>query len=542
MLFLKASDLKKSYGNREVLSVDSLQLYKHDRVGVVGRNGEGKTTLLSILAGVKEPDSGHIENYGTVTYIPQLEETEQEISGVLASIWNLPNEDQEMISGGERTRRKIAAALTSNADVLIADEPTSHLDVFGIEQLEKDLMSFDGAILLTSHDKAFLNHLCTTIWEVDQGKVTVYEGNYEDYTEQKQAKTEKENKEYAEYNREKDRLKKAAQNLQTKSDSIRKAPKRMGNSEARLHKRSSGKQKAKLNRSAEAIETRIEKLAKKDKPRENPPIIFDISEFPSLHSKRVIRFNGCSLKVGSNTLKQHIYGDVPLKSRLAINGQNGSGKSTLLKKIVDRQADLNVAKPAKLGFFAQQQENLIESKTVLENILQDSPYNQAFVRTILSRLAFKGNDVYKQVSLLSGGERVRASLAKVFLGNYNVLVLDEPTNYLDISTKEALTEVLKAYPGTIIFVTHDRSLIQSLATHTLSFEDEPSRVRVINQEPKKMDAEEVDHQDKKAELLTIEVQILETLGKLSTVMNDAEKEELDREFKRLLNKKRKLES
>ncbi|MFD6210040.1 ribosomal protection-like ABC-F family protein [Peribacillus sp. NPDC060253] len=541
MLFLKASDLKKSYGTREVLSIDSLQLYKHDRVGVVGRNGEGKTTLLSILAGVKEPDSGHIENFGTVTYIPQLEETEQEISGVLASIWNLPNEDQEMISGGERTRRKIAAALTSNADVLIADEPTSHLDVFGIEQLEKDLMSCDGAILLTSHDKAFLNHLCTTIWEVDQGKVTVYEGNYEAYTEQKQTKTEKENKEYEEYHREKDRLKKAAQNLQTKSDSIRKAPKRMGNSEARLHKRSSGKQKAKLNRSAEAIETRIEKLAKKEKPRENTPIIFDISEFPSLHSKRVIRFNGCSLKAGSNILKKHIYGDVPLKSRLAINGQNGSGKSTLLKKIVDRQADLNVAKPAKIGFFAQQQENLTENKTVLENILQDSPYNQAFVRTVLSRLAFKGNDVYKQVSLLSGGERVRASLAKVFLGNYNVLVLDEPTNYLDISTKEALTEVLKAYPGTIVFVTHDRSLIQSLATHTLSFEDEPSRVRVINQEPIKLDTEEIEHQDKMAELLTIEVQILETLGKLSTVMNEAEKEELDKEFKRLLNKKRKLE-
>ncbi|MES9739928.1 ATP-binding cassette domain-containing protein [Peribacillus frigoritolerans] len=257
MLFLKANDLKKSYGSREVLSVDTLHLYSHDRVGLVGRNGEGKTTLLSILAGVREPDSGHIESYGTVSYIPQIEETEQEISGVLTSIWKLPDENQEIISGGERTRRKIAAALSSNADVLIADEPTSHLDISGIEQLEKDLISFNGAILLTSHDKAFLNHLCTTIWEVEQGKVTVYEGDYEAYLEQKQAKTEKENKQYEEYTREKNRLKQAAQNLQAKSDSIRKAPKRMGNSEARLHKRSSGKQKAKLNRSAEAIETRI---------------------------------------------------------------------------------------------------------------------------------------------------------------------------------------------------------------------------------------------------------------------------------------------
>ncbi|MGE7186489.1 ribosomal protection-like ABC-F family protein [Peribacillus sp. NPDC006672] len=541
MLFLKANDLKKSYGNREVISVDSLHLYSHDRVGLVGRNGEGKTTLLSILAGVKEPDSGHIESYGTVSYIPQIEENEQEISGALTSIWKLPNADQDMISGGERTRRKIAAALTSNADVLIADEPTSHLDLFGIEQLENDLKSFNGAILLTSHDKAFLNHLCTTIWEVEQGKVTVYEGNYEAYTKQKQAKTEKEKKEFEEYTREKNRLKQAAQNLQSKSDSIRKAPKRMGNSEARLHKRSAGKQKAKLNRSAEAIETRIDKLAKKEKPKEDTPIIFDISEFPSLHSKRVIRFNGCSLKVGSRMLKQHILGDVPLACRLAIDGQNGSGKTTLMKKIVERHTDIYVAKPAKIGFFAQQQENLNESKTVLENILEDSPYNQAFIRTLLSRLAFKGNDVHKQVSLLSGGERVRASLAKVFLGNYNVLVLDEPTNYLDINTKEALTEVLKAYPGTIVFVTHDRSLIQSLATHALSFEDEPPRVRAVNQYSTKLDMGQDGHQDKQNELFMIEVQIIETLGKLSRVVNEEEKVELDKVFLQLLSKKKQLE-
>ncbi len=211
---------------------------------------------------------------------------------------------------------------------------------------------------------------------------------------------------------------------------------------------------------------------------------------------------------------------------------------------MERHPDIYVAKPAKIGFFAQQQENLNESKTVLENILEDSPYNQAFIRTLLSRLAFKGNDVHKQVSLLSGGERVRASLAKVFLGNYNVLVLDEPTNYLDIQTKEALSEVLKAYPGTIVFVTHDRSLIQSLATHSLSFEDEPPRVYAINQKSTKSATLKDGHQDKQAELLMIEVQIIETLGKLSSVMKEEEKEELDREYReylQLLKKKKELE-
>ncbi|MDQ7863813.1 ATP-binding cassette domain-containing protein [Peribacillus frigoritolerans] len=175
----------------KVLSVDTLHLYSHDRVGLVGRNGEGKTTLLSILAGSEGTRFRSYRELWNSQLYPQMEETEQEISGVLTSIWKLPDENQEIMSGGERTRRKIAAALSSNADVLIADEPTSHLDISGIEQLEKDLKSFNGAILLTSHDKAFLNHLCTTIWEVEQGKVTVYEGNYEAYIKQKQAKTEK---------------------------------------------------------------------------------------------------------------------------------------------------------------------------------------------------------------------------------------------------------------------------------------------------------------------------------------------------------------
>ncbi|MEH6943010.1 ribosomal protection-like ABC-F family protein [Bacillus sp. JJ722] len=539
MLFLKANELKKSYGDRDILSNESLSIYNHDCIGLVGKNGEGKTTLLSILAGAQESDSGHIERYGTVAYIPQLEETEQEVSALLASKWHLPDESQDMVSGGERTRRKIAAALTSNANVLIADEPTSHLDVVGIEQLEKNLQSFHGAILLTSHDKAFLNKLCTKIWEIDQGKLTEYEGNYDEYLKQKDQLRERGLKEYEEYVQEKNRLIKSAQNLQAKSHGIKKAPSRMGNSEARLHKRSSEQIKSTLNRSVQAIETRIEKLEKKEKPKEEAAIIFDISEFPSLHSKRVIQFNGCSLNINSTTLKEHIYGDVPLKSRLAIIGQNGSGKSTLLNKIIERSSELTVAKPAKIGFFAQQQENLVDNKTILENILEDSPYNQSFIRTVLSRLAFKRDDVYKQVSVLSGGERMRASLAKVFLGNYNVLILDEPTNYLDISTKEALVEVLQAYPGTIVFVTHDRSLVQSLATHTLSFEESNPRVRATNhQRTNKNKA--VQHQED--ELLAIEVQIIDVLGKLSVAANEAEKQELDQRFQQLLKKKKQLKS
>ncbi len=535
MLLLKANHLKVSYGDREILSVESLSIYDQDRIGLVGKNGEGKTTLLSILADTKVPDSGDIKRYGNVAYIPQLSETSQSLHPAMASMWRLPADSHEGMSGGEQTRRKIAAALSSEANLLLADEPTSHLDISGIEQLEKELQSFSGAILLTSHDTAFLNTICTMIWEIEQGKVTVYEGNYDAYKEQKEIEIQRSHKDYEEYIREKNRLQQAAVDLQAKSHSLKKAPSRMGNSEARLHKRSVGKKKAKLNSSVEAMKTRIDKLDKKEKPREEAAISFDILEFPALHSKRVIQFNKCSLEAGSHVLKECIDGDVLNTCRLAITGANGSGKSTLLNKIATIHPDLLIAKPAKIGFFTQNQENLIETKTILDNILIDSPYNQGFIRTVLSRLAFKGDDVYKRVCDLSGGERVRVSLAKVFLGNYNVLLLDEPTNYLDIDTKEALVEVLKAYPGTIIFVTHDRAFIDSLATHVLSFEEEQPKVESRSEKEKT-----VGTQDNEEELLVIEMQIVAVLSRLSAVIREDEKHVLDDKFQQLLIKKKKL--
>lgn len=535
MLILKANDINVSCGDREILSIESLSIYDGDRIGLVGKNGEGKTTLLSILADVKEPDSSDIKRYGTVAYVPQLTETNQELSSQMASMWKLPADNHDKMSGGEQTRRKIAAALSSDAKLLIADEPTSHLDINGIEQLEGDLEAFQGAILLVSHDTAFLNKICTTIWEIGQGKMTIYEGNYNVYKVQKEKGLKRKQQDYEEYIHEKNRLEQAAADLQAKSHSLKKAPSRMGNSEARLHKRAVGKQKAKLNRSVEAMKTRVEKLDKKEKPKEEAAISFDISEFPTLHSKRVVQFNDCTLKIGAKLLKQSISGDVWNKSRLAITGPNGSGKSTLLNKIVERHPELVIAKPVKIGFFAQNQENLVEAKTILENILLDSPYNQGFIRTVLSRLAFKGDDVHKKVAALSGGERVRVSLAQAFLGNYNVLVLDEPTNYLDIGTKEALIEVLKAYPGTVIFVTHDRSFVDSLATHILSFDGEYPRVASLSEKGTKAKA-----QTNEAERLAIEMKMTEVLSRLSTAINEEEKQELDKKFQQLLEEKKKF--
>ncbi|TSB47329.1 ribosomal protection-like ABC-F family protein [Alkalicoccobacillus porphyridii] len=537
MLFLKAEHIEKSYGGRTIFSIDSLYVYHNDRIGLVGRNGEGKSTLLTTLAGTAELDAGSIERYGSIAYIPQLEDVSQSVTAELHAKWQLPYHSNEQMSGGEQTRLKIASTLTSNAHMLIADEPTSHLDAAGIGQLERELSAYQGAMLLTSHDKQFLNRLCTVIWEIADGGVTVYEGNYDAYIEQKQLQKDKQEREYKEYIQEKDRLKQAARELRVKSDGIKKAPTRMGNSEARLHKRSAGKQKAKLNRAAEAIESRMEQLDKKERPKDQDTIVFDLAEFPVLHSKRVLQFNGCPLAIGERLLKERIEGEVKLGQRLAIVGENGSGKTTLLNLIVERRSQLSIAQPAKIGFFTQHLMNLNNQQTILENVMNDSPYNQTFVRKVLAKLAFKREDVHKKASVLSGGERMRASMAKIFLGNYNVLVLDEPTNYLDLETKEALTEVLSAYPGTIIFVSHDRDFVKKLATHQLSLDDALPVVKASNSSKRPQVIEEAHEPD----LLTIEMQLTETLGRLSTVMNEEEKSKLDQQFQALLKEKKRLQ-
>ncbi|WP_238544964.1 ATP-binding cassette domain-containing protein [Geomicrobium sp. JCM 19039] len=201
-MLLHARQLSKNYEGQEVFSVDSLYVYEGDRIGVVGDNGAGKSTLLSILAGELKEDSGTVERYGNAVYIPQLNEGDAQPDARLASLWRVPEDETEM-SGGERTRKKIASAFGQEADVIIADEPTSHLDIQGIEGLERTLKMHRGAVLLTSHDKQLLNEVCTTIWEIENQTVTMYEGNYDAYQQQKQAARVRQYKDYETYAKEK---------------------------------------------------------------------------------------------------------------------------------------------------------------------------------------------------------------------------------------------------------------------------------------------------------------------------------------------------
>ncbi|WP_110112081.1 ribosomal protection-like ABC-F family protein [Bacillus sp. CGMCC 1.16541] len=536
-MLIEVNKIEKSYGDRLIVKVNQLNVYNGERIGIVGKNGEGKSTLLRMLVGDVQPDTGTIQVAGQLAYIPQLEVGEKEhVTGKMKSKWDVPKEGHDAWSGGEMTRQKIAAALSSGANVIVADEPTSHLDVQGIEQLERELTAFKGAVLIISHDQQFLTQLCTSIWELEDGELRVYEGNYRDYVEQKEHVKERQLFEYEQYVKEKQRLEQAASERSEKSKSLKKAPSRMGNSEARLHKRSVGTKKAKLDRGVKAIETRIEKLEKKEKPKEQENIVFDLQSFRHIYSKRVMTFEHVEATIGERVLFEQLNGSVKPGSKVAIIGPNGVGKSTLLNMIHQSHENITVAKPAKMGYFHQQLKNLDEEKSILENVQKSSRYTETFIRTVLSRLLFKREDVHKKVCMLSGGERVKTALAKVFLGDYNVLLLDEPTNYLDLHTKEALQEVLKAYPGTIVFVTHDRYFVKELATHIIEMDNKKATLRAVDQSKEASQSK----QQQEAQLLAVEMELTETISKLSLVVSGREKEQLEAKYAELLKRKREL--
>lgn len=549
MLLMKGQNLKKSYGDRVIVALEEFSLYGGDRIGIVGLNGEGKSTFLKLLTGEIMCDEGVIERYGDVAYIPQLEpaisqepETHEE-SFVKSSFLDIREKERTRLSGGEETRLKIDQAMQRNASILLADEPTSHLDLEGIKQLEKALNHYKGAVVLISHDRAVLNNVCGKILEIEDGKVTVYKGNYDDYEKAKKIKKETQLFEYEAYQKEKQRLLQAATDKKEQSDNMKKAPSRMGPSEARLHKGSTRQKKGKVSEQSKTLLKRLSLLEEKEKPKEQSEVQFDLEYFTSLHAKYAVRGEHLDKYFNNRKLFKDFSFMLPTGSKCALLGENGTGKTTLLNMIKEDSAEgMILPEQAKIGYFTQDLSYLNMNDTILESIKESSPYPERFIRTICARLLFKGDAVFKKIESLSGGERAKVALAKVFLGDFNILMLDEPTNYLDIFTQGQLIEILKAYPGTLLFVSHDRHFIHSLADQIIIFQKE--------KEPVYHNGSYQEFIDKKAvpaasieshnEKMLIEIELTSVLSQLSMDPEDAVKEQLEKRFQQLVKLKNRL--
>ena len=468
-MLLKAQNIKKEYGIQEILEIDTLQIEDFDRIGLVGKNGAGKSTLMSILAGDLEPDEGYVKRFCPIARIRQSQEAKGPVQGSYISRLGL--KDSAVKSGGERTRLAIGAAFSQNAPLLMADEPTTNLDLEGILLLEKMMAGFRGAILLISHDRALLDRICTTIWELEDGKLRVFEGNYSQWTAQKERERNFEQFQYDQYQKEKKRLTQNIRDFREQSRQMIKPPKQMSSSEWMLYKGGAAVRQGHVQARTRATLSRLEHLEKRERPAQLPEVSMKLPDSKKIRARYAISVRDLTIQYGEKTVFQKLNFFLPSGTRTVIAGPNGSGKSSLIRAILDRVPGVSITSEASIAYLSQDQDTLNPKKTVLENVLADAAFPEHICRAVLDNLCMSPLDIKKPVFLLSGGERVKTALAKVLVSGCNLLILDEPTNHIDVYTMAGLEHLLSSYDGTLLAVSHDRAFIEHVADQVYVMKD-----------------------------------------------------------------------
>ncbi len=518
MAILTASDLSKSFGAQDVFSALSFEVNHGDKIALVGPNGVGKTTLLRILCGLETPSAGSVstaknlrigylpqeasfssqqtlynemlqvfahlqaqrelirrmeEEMGRIEAAPELlarygkaverfeaaggYEYESRIQRILGGLgFSKADYDKpiSILSGGQKTRASLAKLLLQDPQFLLLDEPTNHLDLAATEWLEKYLQDWPGSLIMVAHDRYFLDRVVNRVWELSFGRLEQYRGNYTHYVEQR---ADRMARRWTEYREQQEFIAKT-------EDFIRryKAGQRAKEAKGRLR--------------------RLERMELLERPQEQKTLHIALQAIyrsgnDVLVSKRLVV--GYADDGKANALFSCPALLLRRQQRVALLGPNGSGKTTFLKTIIGQvppvAGEVRLGGGVKAAYFAQAHEDLNPEKTVIEEILsiKDLPLGEA--RNFLARFLFRGDDVFKPISALSGGERGRTALAKLTLQGANFLLLDEPTNHLDISSQEILEQVLLDFEGTILFVSHDRYFIDAIATHLWVIEDKVLR-------------------------------------------------------------------
>lgn len=512
-MILSVSNIDKSFNDIPVLKNISFHIEDHDKAAIVGINGAGKTTLLRIIMGELTPDNGivTISRDRTIGYLSQNEavsggntiyeellsvkqniiELEQkirstelqmktasgdtlqrlmntysdlthafesgggyayksELTGVLKGLGFTENEftrSVDTLSGGQKTRVALGKLLLIKPDLIILDEPTNHLDMSSITWLETYLKSYKGAVIIVSHDRYFLDRIANKVIEIDNTKAAVFTGNYSDYAAKKEILRT------AEYNA----YMKQQQEIKHQEEVIEKL-------------KSFNREKS--IRRAESREKMLDKIDVLEKPTTVRADMHLHLEPKYESGNDVLHVENLSKHFGSLTLFEELGFDIRKGEHVAIIGDNGTGKTTILKMINDLVApdtgEIRLGTNVAIGYYDQEHHVLHMDKTLFEEISDDYPtLTNTEIRNTLAAFLFTGEDVFKQVKSLSGGERGRVSLAKLMLSEANFLILDEPTNHLDIMSKEILEDALNAYTGTVLYVSHDRYFINKTASRIL---------------------------------------------------------------------------
>lgn len=528
---LIAEGIRVTFGLRRVLDIDRFELRDGERVGLVGENGAGKSTFLRVLAGKQEMDEGQISRFAPVSLLGQMDSADDRAGEVrdkkLRAQFHAPAAS-DTLSGGERTRRRIARALEQNAHILLADEPTSDLDAQGVETLERHLSRYEGALVIVSHDRALLNALCTSIAHLEDGRLRLYPGNYDQFRAQLERAREFEQFEYDQYRGEQARLRNAIQDRRERASQVR-LPKRMGNSEARLHRRSATESQERINQMRKSLESRLAHLEEKQRPREDTVIHMRPGAFSPIGARFALEARGLNIAFDGRALLREAALALPTGSRSALIGPNGCGKTSLIRLLCAGGPGVRLNPQARVGLFGQDHEEVLDlQKSALENAARDAVCTEGDVRAILARLNLRGDDVFKTTGSLSGGERAKVALARLLTGGVNLLILDEPTNHLDIFALEALEGMLRDYAGTLLVVSHDRSFIRGVATRLIFFENQKLKTFEggVEQYEKRNDAPDAGRLDRMA----LEMRMAQLAGRLSKPAKGDDVEALNSQY------------
>ncbi|MCK8607195.1 ATP-binding cassette domain-containing protein [Apilactobacillus ozensis] len=422
-----------------------------DVIGLIGNNGSGKTTFMkNLFNSLKNKDV--VSNFsGTVALVEQIQ----------------PIVDTG--SGGEITKRAIVNALHKSPDLLILDEPSTNLDVIQQKWLFRQIQHYSGTVILITHDENLLK-LTNRIWSIEYRKLNDFNVNYKNYVEIQSKKNQKLHLAYRRQKQEIDRLKKQVIKRKQTANRIKHGNgKKISSSEFKNAKTHHDSMEKKMQKKASALESRINKIDKITLPKQSKPVRFVDPSSKYLSKKTVLNIDNCDIKFNGRTLINNVHLLLKYGEHIFIKGNNGVGKTTLIKNILAHK-DTFINKSVKVGYFDQMNQNLEASKTVWQNAISISNQNNQVVLHVLSALGLLELQ-QKLVVSLSGGQKVRLQLAKVLLGNHQILILDEPTNYLDLRAKQALIDFLNNYPGTIILVSHDVSFTNQINGYFYTIED-----------------------------------------------------------------------
>jgi len=467
LLLSTLKNIEISVGINFLFKLDKLEIFEYDIIGIVGKNGSGKSTLLNIISCSVEPDLGYVKNLCELSYFKQFNDND--------------DGEENNLSGGENAKIFLSEALNKNAPLLLLDEPTSNLDISSIRLLEKQILSYNGGIVLISHDRKLLENLCTRIINIENQTATVYDCSYGEFIDLKEKEVQRAELLYESYNKERRRLIESIRETQSKTKSVRKAPKRMGNSEARLHKREAGERIEKVEGSVQALKTRLDKLEVREKPKKQRKIGIELKDInESYRGRYIIECEDLSIAFDNKILFKNAGFRINTGNKTVLIGDNGSGKTTLIRKILDIDCENIKLNAKKTAYYSQSLDILDSSKTILENVMLENVFTELEARNILGRLDIREDNVHKKVANISGGERVKVCFAKVFTQGADLIILDEPTNYLDITATQALEEIINEYDGTVLAVSHDRSFAENISDSVIEINAKEKKIRYYN--------------------------------------------------------------